>query len=212
MAAEHALLTVVAQAGDARRPARRPLRRDVPARRQGARRAGASPTTSSTRPTSTRSPRAIRPETRAGLGRDADEPDARRRRRRGRGRGRPRGAGAPLVAVDNTFATPANQQPLALGADFVVHSTTKYLGGHSDTVGGAVVIRRRRAGTSGCASCRTPSARCPGRSTASSSTAACGRCTCAWPRTRPPPRPCVAVLRDGPRASATSAGPASAGW
>ena len=47
----------------------------------------------------------------------------------------------PLVAVDNTFATPVNQQPLDLGADFVVHSTTKYLGGHSDTVGGVVVTR-----------------------------------------------------------------------
>jgi len=46
-----------------------------------------------------------------------------------------------LVAVDNTFATPANQRPLELGADAVVHSTTKYLGGHSDTVGGAVVVR-----------------------------------------------------------------------
>jgi cystathionine gamma-synthase len=43
------------------------------------------------------------------------------------------------VAVDNTFATPANQRPLELGADFVVHSTTKYLGGHSDVVGGAVI-------------------------------------------------------------------------
>jgi cystathionine gamma-synthase len=46
-----------------------------------------------------------------------------------------------LVAVDNTFATPANQRPLELGADFVVHSTTKYLGGHSDVVGGAVITR-----------------------------------------------------------------------
>ena len=45
--------------------------------------------------------------------------------------------GAQLVA-DNTFATPALQQPLSLGADVVVHSTTKYLGGHSDVVGGAV--------------------------------------------------------------------------
>lgn len=48
-------------------------------------------------------------------------------------------AGAWL-AVDNTFASPALQQPLALGADFVVHSTTKYLGGHSDVVGGAIVL------------------------------------------------------------------------
>jgi cystathionine gamma-synthase len=47
-------------------------------------------------------------------------------------------AGARLV-VDNTFATPYLQQPLALGADAVVHSTTKYLGGHSDVVGGAVI-------------------------------------------------------------------------
>jgi cystathionine gamma-synthase len=46
-----------------------------------------------------------------------------------------------LVAVDNTFATPANQRPLELGADFAVHSTTKYLGGHSDVVGGVVVTR-----------------------------------------------------------------------
>jgi cystathionine gamma-synthase len=46
-----------------------------------------------------------------------------------------------LVAVDNTFATPANQRPLELGADAVVHSTTKYLGGHSDVVGGAVITR-----------------------------------------------------------------------
>ncbi|MBS0569675.1 MAG: cystathionine gamma-synthase [Proteobacteria bacterium] len=44
-----------------------------------------------------------------------------------------------LVAVDNTFLSPALQQPLALGADMVVHSTTKYLNGHSDVVGGAVV-------------------------------------------------------------------------
>jgi cystathionine gamma-synthase len=53
-----------------------------------------------------------------------------------------RRAGA-LVAVDNTFATPANQRPLEFGADIVVHSTTKYLGGHSDVVGGAVVVRDR---------------------------------------------------------------------
>ncbi|GAA0490613.1 cystathionine gamma-synthase [Microbacterium aurantiacum] len=48
-------------------------------------------------------------------------------------------AGA-FVVVDNTFASPALQQPLALGADVVVHSTTKYLGGHSDVVGGALVL------------------------------------------------------------------------
>ncbi|MFC3997078.1 cystathionine gamma-synthase [Nocardiopsis sediminis] len=48
-------------------------------------------------------------------------------------------AGALLV-VDNTFASPYLQQPLPLGADVVVHSTTKYLGGHSDVVGGALVV------------------------------------------------------------------------
>lgn len=45
-----------------------------------------------------------------------------------------------IVVVDNTFASPALQQPLALGADVVVHSTTKYLGGHSDVLGGTVVF------------------------------------------------------------------------
>ncbi|MBT8492391.1 MAG: cystathionine gamma-synthase [Deltaproteobacteria bacterium] len=45
-----------------------------------------------------------------------------------------------LLAVDNTFMTPINQTPLALGADIVCHSTTKYLNGHSDVVGGAIVV------------------------------------------------------------------------
>ena len=44
-----------------------------------------------------------------------------------------------LTVVDNTFASPYNQRPLKLGADIVLHSTTKYLGGHSDVVGGAIV-------------------------------------------------------------------------
>ena len=52
-----------------------------------------------------------------------------------------------LVAVDNTFATPALQQPLALGADLSVHSTTKYLGGHSDVVGGFVAARNEAVAT-----------------------------------------------------------------
>ncbi|HET9914463.1 MAG TPA: cystathionine gamma-synthase [Anaerolineales bacterium] len=47
----------------------------------------------------------------------------------------------PLLVVDNTFATPYLQHPLERGADIVVHSTTKYLGGHSDVVGGAVVVK-----------------------------------------------------------------------
>ena len=50
-------------------------------------------------------------------------------------------AAGALVTVDNTFATPALQRPLELGADIVLHSTTKYLGGHSDIIGGALVLR-----------------------------------------------------------------------
>jgi cystathionine gamma-synthase len=48
-----------------------------------------------------------------------------------------------LLLVDNTFASPAIQRPLSLGADVVMHSTTKYLGGHSDVQGGALVFRKR---------------------------------------------------------------------
>ncbi len=53
-----------------------------------------------------------------------------------------RKAGA-LTVVDNTFATPVLQRPLELGADVVLHSTTKYLGGHSDVQGGALIFARR---------------------------------------------------------------------
>ncbi len=56
--------------------------------------------------------------------------------------GRAKAVGAE-IAVDNTFLSPALQQPLRLGADFVIHSTTKYLNGHSDVVGGAVVAARK---------------------------------------------------------------------
>jgi cystathionine gamma-synthase len=51
--------------------------------------------------------------------------------------------GGARVAVDNTFLSPALQKPIPLGADFVVHSTTKYLNGHSDVVGGAVVAAKQ---------------------------------------------------------------------
>ena len=50
----------------------------------------------------------------------------------------------PLLVVDNTFATPYLQRPLELGADIVVHSVTKYLGGHSDVVGGAVIVKDKQ--------------------------------------------------------------------
>ena len=79
-------------------------------------------------------------------------------------------AGA-ILAVDNTFASPYLQQPLALGADVVMHSTTKYCGGHSDVVGGAVVTARTvtvpasRTWPTGSRSTRTRWAPWPGRST-----------------------------------------------
>src|SRR4051794_30559011 len=55
------------------------------------------------------------------------------------------GASDLKVAVDNTFATPVLQRPLELGADVVLHSTTKYFGGHSDVQGGALIFARRDA-------------------------------------------------------------------
>ena len=51
-----------------------------------------------------------------------------------------------LLCVDNTFATPALQQPLTLGADIVIHSATKYLGGHSDSIAGLVVTKTKELG------------------------------------------------------------------
>lgn len=54
-----------------------------------------------------------------------------------------------LVMVDNTFATPFHLQPLCLGADIVVHSTTKYLGGHGSVVGGALVLKKELVADSG---------------------------------------------------------------
>lgn len=55
-------------------------------------------------------------------------------------------ANKPLLVVDNTFATPYLQRPLELGADIVIHSMTKYLGGHSDVLGGAVVAKDQEIG------------------------------------------------------------------
>ncbi len=76
-----------------------------------------------------------------GLDRDAHQPAAQDRRHPGGGR-RSRARPGVLTVVDNTFATPFLQQPLALGADIVMHSATKYLGGHSDVVGGLVATNR----------------------------------------------------------------------
>ena len=132
-----------------RRHPRRRLRRHLPAVRPGARSGGAS----STR----RSPLGDLDAVRAAVRPAAPRWSGARRRptRCSASPTSPRwpqlahDAGARLV-VDNTFASPYLQQPLALGADVVVHSTTKYLGGHSDVVGGALVTTdadaRRGAG------------------------------------------------------------------
>src|SRR4029434_8322727 len=89
-------------------------------------------------------------------------------------------AAGALCAVDNTFATPFLQRPLELGADLVVHSSTKYLGGHSDVVRGGL-----------CCSCA------PGRSTwAATQTCAAG----PWSRTCP-------SCTSGPGSSRTRSGP-----
>ena len=84
------------------------------------------------------------PNTRDGLDRDALQPAAAAHRhpRRWRRWPGPRGA---LTVVDNTFLSPVLQRPFELGADLVVHSTTKYLNGHSDVVGGAVVAAPGRS-------------------------------------------------------------------
>ena len=84
---------------------------------------------------------AITPDDEDAVRRDADQPGAAAHRPRPRRRDRAR-ATASRVVVDNTFASPYVQRPLELGADIVVHSTTKYLNGHSDSVGGIVVAVR----------------------------------------------------------------------
>ena len=100
---------------------------------------------------------AIAPDHQARVARDADQPDAQARRHRGRRRGL-QAARASLLAVDNTFMTPYLQRPLELGADIVAHSMTKYLNGHSDVVGGALIVKDKACAT-GSRSCRTRSAR-----------------------------------------------------
>ena len=95
-------------------------------------------------------------------------------------------AGA-VVVVDNTFATPVLQKPLDLGADVVHHSVTKYLGGHSDLVAGALVVRAGEL-LSGSRRTRTRWAPSPARSTAGwrNAGSALSRCACA--RTARAPR------------------------
>ncbi len=112
------------------------------------------------------------------------------------------GAGA-LVAVDNTFATPVLQRPIEHGADVVLHSTTKYLGGHSDVQGGALVFARRgRDLRAGRAICATSWGRSPRRSTTGWCCAACAPSPAGWrPRARersPSPAPWRTCRRSRP--------------
>ena len=149
-----------ARTGRPRGPRRRRLRRDLPAARPGARGVGphlrhrATSTDprrpaprSATRPASCGSRRRSNPMLKivdiAAVSAIAHEAGAR-------------------VVVDNTFATPYLQRPLELGADVVVHSVTKYLGGHSDLIGGAIVTSDEELDRAARRSCRTRSARCPG--------------------------------------------------
>ena len=106
-------------------------------------------------------------------------------------------AGA-YVVVDNTFATPLLQQPLASGADLVVHSATKFIAGHSDVLLGRGGHPRRRAVR------RAQEAARPGRRDARHRSrrgwrcAGCAPCTCGWSGRRPTPRSSVRRLADHP--------------
>ena len=143
LAAEDTILRALISAGRPLRDPRRRLRRHVPALRQGGQALGSRLHARRRSPTSTPCAPPIRPgntrmvwvetptnpllaigdiEALAAVAHDA----------------------GALLVVDNTFASPYLQQPLSLGADIVVHSTTKYVGGHSDVVGGAVVVRDSR--------------------------------------------------------------------
>ena len=106
-----------------------------------------------------------------------------------------------MLAVDNTFASPYLQQPLELGADLVVHSTTKYLGGHSDVIGGAVIGRRETAGADRVLSerrrRRARPVRCLARACAASR-----RWRCAWNATAQTPGSWRRGLRASRRSSA----------
>lgn len=82
------------------------------------------------------------------------------------------------VVVDNTFASPVLQHPLSDGADVVVYSTTKYIGGHSDVVGGAVVLNDRKSAMKW-RSCRTRPELCHLRSTPGLTFVASKRWICA---------------------------------
>jgi cystathionine beta-lyase/cystathionine gamma-synthase len=108
---------------------------------------------------------AITPEHEDDLDRDADEPaDEGGGSRGARGLARERGI---ETIVDNTFLSPYFQNPLDLGIDIVMHSTTKYINGHSDVIGGAAIVRDRGTWRPDLLPAELDWARCRGRGTAS---------------------------------------------
>ena len=135
--------------------------------------------------------------TEAHLGRDPHQPAAVDRRHPG-ARPRSRTRHGALLVVDNTFASPYLQRPLDLGADVVVHSTTKYIGGHSDVVGGAAHRQGRRRTRRTSRSPRTPPGRWPARSTPGSRCAASRPWRCGWTGTAPTPPASREMLADHP--------------
>ena len=139
MSADHAGRASAA-GGRAHRRAARLLRRHVSPVQRLAQARRAARSSSSTSDDDARGRGGAGAAGRAGVDRDAEQSAAAHHRHSRRSREQAHAAGA-LVVVDNTFLSPAWQQPLALGADIVVHSTTKYLNGHSDVVGGAVIAR-----------------------------------------------------------------------
>ena len=161
-----------------RRHPRRPLRRHLPARRQGALALG--PRVHDGRPDRPRRGRARRPRRhQARLGRDADQPDAEGRRHRRRRR-----AHAATRSSRSTTRSP-RRSTSARWSSAPTPSCTRprSTSAGTPTPSAAPSIVARPGAARRCASCRTRSAPCPGRSTASSCTAACARCTCGWPRT-----------------------------
>ena len=140
-----AAIAQLAAAGRGGRRRRRRVRRDVPLPRAGPPAAGAAVATT---PTSPPDPTQLWEQLTAGRGwsgsrrrrtRSSRSPTSRPLAATIRERAGRRAGERPLLVVDNTFASPALQRPLELGADIVFHSATKYLGGHSDTVLGVAV-------------------------------------------------------------------------
>ena len=206
----HALITAVCDAGDHVVLPRRPLRRHVPARRQGARAAGASRTTWSTRPTSTRVARARARRRRRLIWVETPTNPllnvvdiAARRRARAATRSSPSTTRSPrrsTSARSSSAPTPSCTRRPSTSAGTPTSSAAPSS------------LRDADAARAACASCRTRSAPCPGRSTASSSTAACARCTCGWRAHAENARAVGELAARRRRRRATCAGPASAAW